>query len=101
LVKNGLAVVKMDKFTKIAFHRSTVNKAIIISLTVGTVLNVINQGDYIFQMQWEKISAFKVLLTYLTPFCVSTYSTATALMIKTPLVYTYLGNCISRHTLQS
>ena len=72
----------MDKFTKIAFHRSTVNKAIIISLTVGTVLNLINQGDFIFQMQWEKISAFKVFLTYLTPFCVSTYSTATALMVK-------------------
>ena len=75
---------KMDKFTKLAFQRNTVNKAIIISLTVGTVLNLINQGDFIFQMQWEKISTFKVLLTYLTPFCVSTYSTATALMVKMP-----------------
>jgi hypothetical protein len=78
----------MDKFTKIAFHRSTVNKAITISLTVGTMLNLINQGDFIFQMQWEKISAFKVFLTYLTPFCVSTYSTATALMVKGPRAYT-------------
>lgn len=74
----------MDKFTKIAFHRSTVNKAITISLTVGTVLNLINQGDFIFQAEWENISAFKVFLTYLTPFCVSTYSTATALMVKMP-----------------
>jgi hypothetical protein len=80
----------MDKFTKLAFHRSTVSKAITISLTVGTVLNLINQGDYILQMQWEKISAFKVLLTYLTPFCVSTYSTATALMVRAPKPYTGL-----------
>lgn len=72
----------MDNFTKLAFHRTTVNKAIAISLTVGTLLNLINQGDFIFQLQWEKISAFKVFLTYLTPFCVSTYSTATALMVK-------------------
>jgi hypothetical protein len=78
----------MDKFTKIAFHRSTVNKAITISLTVGTMLNLINQGDFIFQMQWEKISAFKAFLTYLTPFCVSTYSTATALMVKKANPYT-------------
>ncbi len=74
----------MNKFTKLAFQRSTVNKAIIISLTVGTVLNLINQGDFIFQMQWQKINVFKVFLTYLTPFCVSTYSTATALMIEGP-----------------
>lgn len=73
----------MDKFRKLAFHRSTFNKAITISLTVGTMLNLINQGDFIFQMQWEKINTFKILLTYLTPFCVSTYSTATALMVKT------------------
>jgi hypothetical protein len=72
----------MDKFTKLAFHRSTVNKALVISLTVGTALNLINQGDFIFQMQWEKINSFKILLTYLTPFCVSTYSTTTALMVK-------------------
>lgn len=80
----------MDKLTKIAFHRSTVNKAITISLTVGTVLNLINQGDFIFQMQWEKISVFKVFLTYLTPFCVSTYSTATALIAKDSKPYTDL-----------
>ena len=73
----------MDKFTKIAFHRSTVNKAIIISITIGTLLNLINQGDFIFQMQWEKISAFKVFLTYLTPSAFLP-STATALIIKTP-----------------
>lgn len=72
----------MDKFTKLALHRSTVNKAITISLIVGTLLNLINQGDFIFQLQWEKISAFKIFLTYLTPFCVSTYSTTTALMVK-------------------
>ncbi len=73
----------MNKFTKLAFHRSTINKAIMISLSVGTMLNLINQGDYILQMQWEKISVFKAFLTYLTPFCVSTYSTATALRAKT------------------
>lgn len=84
MAKNGLAAIKMNKFAKIAFHRATINKAIIISLAVGSMLNLINQGDFIFQAQWEKISAFKVFLTYLTPFCVSTYSTATALIVKEP-----------------
>ncbi|MEM7016866.1 MAG: nitrate/nitrite transporter NrtS, partial [Pseudomonadota bacterium] len=43
-------------------------------LVVGTVLNLINQGDVILMGQWDGIHWGKLLLTYLVPFCVSVYS---------------------------
>jgi len=38
---------------------------------VGTVLNLINQGDAIFT--GGRINWLKVALTYVVPYCVSTY----------------------------
>ncbi|HIP30902.1 MAG TPA: hypothetical protein EYG93_01890 [Sulfurospirillum arcachonense] len=48
-----------------------------IAIVVGTILNIINQGDYIFNMMFEHINYFKVGLTYVVPFCVSTYTAIT------------------------
>jgi len=52
----------------------TMLQAIKISVVVGTILNIINQGDYIFNMMFEHINYFKMGFTYLVPFCVSTYT---------------------------
>ena len=38
---------------------------------VGTVLNLINQGDALFS--GRSISWLKLLLTYIVPYCVTTY----------------------------
>lgn len=46
-------------------------RSLCIALVVGTILNVINQGDAIFgggQVSW-----FKALLTFCVPYAVSTY----------------------------
>ncbi len=40
-------------------------------LVVGTVLNLINQGDALFGTM--PVSWFKVILTYVVPYVVSTY----------------------------
>ncbi|GAB2702584.1 nitrate/nitrite transporter NrtS [Aliiglaciecola sp. 3_MG-2023] len=52
--------------------------AIIISIVVGTLLTLINQAEAIFgdaELVW-----FKVILTYIVPFCVSIYSSSAARM---------------------
>lgn len=46
-------------------------KSAILALIVGSVLTLINQGDALFSGQMPVI--WKLLLTYLVPFCVSTY----------------------------
>lgn len=50
--------------------------AIRVSLVVGTVLNLINQGDALWHggaIQWGKL-----LLNYVTPYLVASYSAARA-----------------------
>lgn len=51
-------------------------RAFWVALSVGTLLNLINQGDALFGaggVHWEK-----VMLTYLVPFCVSLHGAAFA-----------------------
>lgn len=52
----------------------TVRRALKVSLIVGSFLVAINQGDLILQGAWPPI--WKIALTYLVPYSVSSYSTA-------------------------
>tara|TARA_B100000945_G_scaffold302944_1_gene287006 strand:- start:14 stop:181 length:168 start_codon:yes stop_codon:yes gene_type:complete len=45
-----------------------------LAIVVGTVLVAINYGDLILKGDTEKIAWYKIALTYLVPYCVSTYS---------------------------
>lgn len=42
-----------------------------VALLVGTVLNLINQGDALFA--GEAIDPIKIVLTFVVPYCVATY----------------------------
>ena len=46
-------------------------RALIVAFVVGTLLNLINQGDALFA--GRPVSIVKALLTYLVPYCVNTY----------------------------
>lgn len=49
------------------------------SLVIGSLLNVINQGDALFGE--GDVQLFKLLLTYMVPYGVATYS-ATSITLK-------------------
>ena len=68
-------------YYNIAISKPIVLRAIKISLIVGTLLNLINQGDAISSLNIENIHLFKFFLTYLVPYGVTTY-TATALKLE-------------------
>lgn len=58
-----------------AFHYACIDgvprRSLLIAFVVGTLLNVINQGEALFghaPLNWAKLS-----LTYLVPYCVATY----------------------------
>jgi hypothetical protein len=70
----------MRSFFTFAFQRSTVVRSLKLSIIVGSSLNIINQGDMILGGVWENINYFKLALTYVVPYLVSTYSTASALI---------------------
>lgn len=52
-------------------------KALKIAFVVGTVLNLINQGDVLLSLQMQDLVWGKLLLTYCVPFLVSTYTAVT------------------------
>ena len=47
-------------------------KNFIVAIVVGTILNVINSGDVIFE-DGKEVVAWKICLTYITPFLVSSF----------------------------
>ncbi len=53
-------------------HWPTVQRSLIISLIVGTLLTAINQGNLIVQGDLPASLAWQVPLTYLVPYCVAT-----------------------------
>lgn len=65
-------------FFQLAKRRDIVKRSLIIGLIVGTILNLINQGDAMADP--SKFELIKCLLTYTVPYCVSTYGAVTALM---------------------
>lgn len=63
-----------------ALSGAFLQRSLLVAAVVGTVLNLINQGDAIFgaaSLNWAKLA-----MTYIVPFCVSTYGAASALEIR-------------------
>lgn len=51
-----------------------IKNAILMSVIVGTVLNIINNFDALLKGNLETTNGIKICLTYLTPFLVSLFS---------------------------
>ena len=65
-------------YCAVAGSTPVIQRALKVSLTVGTLLNIINQGDVLISLHFEELHTIKLLLTYLVPYSVATY-TATAM----------------------
>ena len=66
-------------FWQAAGDRATLRRAIKVSMIVGTLLCLINQWEVIIA-GFVGVNWYKFGLTYMVPFCVSTYSTAASRM---------------------
>ena len=65
---------EMPTYIKIALRPEVFTTAVKISLLVGTILALINHSPEIFSFSLSKKNIFQILLTYLVPYGVSTYS---------------------------
>jgi hypothetical protein len=71
-------------FLSLAGDRPTVAGGLKVAAVVGTVLNLINQGDVLLALRLDDVVWWKVGLTYLVPFCVSVFSAARIRMLFAP-----------------
>jgi hypothetical protein len=54
-----------------ALSSASARRSLVVALVVGTVLNLINQGDAL--VSGAPLNHWKIALTFIVPFCVSTY----------------------------
>ena len=66
------------KLSALVFEDGTPRKALATALVVGTILTAINHGDTIILGQFPPI--IKVLLTYIVPYCVTTWGAVTEIL---------------------
>jgi len=64
----------MTRFFQIAMSRHIVINALKIALVVGSLLNLVNQGGNM--LHGVTISWLQLILNYLVPYCVASYSAA-------------------------
>ena len=67
------------KFLDLALSKTVAIPALKISLLVGTVLALINHGSSFLEMDLGAERLTQIALTYLVPYCVSTYSSVRAI----------------------
>jgi hypothetical protein len=68
-----------ERAMEIATSPMVVRLALRTSLVIGSLLNVINQGDALFGS--APLQLFKLVLTYMVPYGVATYS-ATSISLR-------------------
>jgi hypothetical protein len=68
---------------KLASQKESLKRALRVAILVGIILNIINNPS-LFKLSTEGINIYRVLLTFLVPFCVSLYSSVLANRKKCP-----------------
>ncbi|QXD24817.1 nitrate/nitrite transporter NrtS [Opitutia bacterium ISCC 51] len=64
----------MESWLQTTSTRSIQLTGLKIALVVGTILNLINQGDSIMGGNWELIHWPKLMFTYCVPYCVAVFA---------------------------
>jgi serine phosphatase RsbU (regulator of sigma subunit) len=62
-------------FFHLASEKRTVKRTVIISLIIGLILNLINQPELLTAFSFQNLNIVQILLTFMIPYGVSTYST--------------------------
>ncbi len=69
----------MNEWLRVAKRKDIVLRSLKVGAIVGTILVAINQGDMILTGQLDASATWKIPLTYLVPYCVSTYGSVSAI----------------------
>lgn len=59
-------------------NKKNIATALLLALIIGTVLNIINSYDVFMEGKLTSRYIMKIMLTYITPFCASLYSSMKA-----------------------
>lgn len=74
--RGACATRTLSRALRLATSDGVPLRALVVALVVGTVLNLINQGDVF--LRGGDLHSGKLILTYLVPYAVSTHGAVTA-----------------------
>ena len=74
----------MASWLALAMSPSIVRRATKVALLVGTILICINHGDALVRGELTRVQLLKMVLTYIVPYCVSTYAAVSAVREHPP-----------------
>jgi len=72
---------KLNRICRCACSDGIPRRSLYVALVVGTILNLINQGDALLGQ--TDLNVMKMMLTYFVPYAVCTYGAVTAKMSAT------------------
>jgi hypothetical protein len=64
----------MRQWFRTAGRADIVRRSTKVALLVGTILALINHGDRLLTLDLDTVSVVRIALTYLVPYCVSTWA---------------------------
>jgi len=70
----------MEQWLKAATRADVVKRSLRVAAVVGTILVMINYSDRLIGGTVSSVDAIKMALTYLVPYCVSTYASVSAIL---------------------
>ncbi len=59
-------------------NKKNILTAMLVAVTIGSLLNAINSYDIFIEGKFSTKNIIRIILTYITPFCVSLYSSVKA-----------------------
>lgn len=59
-------------------NKKNITTAFVVAIVVGSLLNLINSYHVFLDSDYSGKNVIKIMLTYITPFCVSLYSSSHA-----------------------
>ncbi|MEM6581952.1 MAG: nitrate/nitrite transporter NrtS [Pseudomonadota bacterium] len=74
-----------EGFFALACTRPVVISSLKVALVVGSILVLINHWPALAELSLSRNSALQVVLTYIVPYCVSTYSSVRSLQRHTAM----------------
>ncbi len=74
----------MFDWLALACRRDIVRRSLRVALLVGTILALINHGDRLLAGDLDAGAVLKILLTYLVPYCVSTWASVQTARAELP-----------------
>ncbi len=90
---------KFEIILSAVLDRDLILRAMKVALIVGIFLNLINQGDRLYRLNFGEVDYVKLVLTFFAPYAVSAYTAISMKLASEPELTTHLQKSIGNNSI--